>query len=84
MHILLEGVVPYETKLLLKFLIDEQRCLTLKELNSRLQTFDYGYMNTRNKPSPMGRDAINSPDTKLKQSGKHVYLGYSSYILFCI
>ena len=59
MHILLEGVVPYETKLLLKFLIDEQKCLTLKDLNSRLQAFDYGHMNKKNKPSPLGRDTIN-------------------------
>ena len=33
MHILLEGVVPYETKQFLKVLIDETRGLTLKALN---------------------------------------------------
>ena len=74
MHILLEGVVPYETKFLLKFLIDDERCMTLKELNSRLESFDYGYMNTKNKPSPIGRDTINSADTKLKQSGNFIHL----------
>ena len=47
MHILLEGVVPYETKLLLKLLI-ENKCLTVKELNSRMDSFDYGYMNRKN------------------------------------
>ncbi len=46
MHILLEGVVPYETKFLLKLLIDSEKCLTLKELNSRMESFYYGYMNT--------------------------------------
>lgn len=71
MHILLEGVVPYETKFLLKFLIDDQKCLTLKELNGRLECFDYGYMNIKNKPSPINRDAINSADTKFKQSGNY-------------
>ena len=74
MHILLEGVVPYETKFLLKLLIDSEKCLTLKELNSRMESFDYGYMNTKNKPSPIGRESINLADTKLKQSGKYKWL----------
>ena len=71
MHILLEGVVPYETKFLLKLLIDGEKCLTLKELKSRMDSFDYGYMNTRNKPSPITRESINMADTKLKQSGRY-------------
>lgn len=71
MHILLEGVVPYETKFLLKFLIDDQKCLTLKKLNGRLECFDYGYMNIKNKPSPINREVINSADTKFKQSGNY-------------
>lgn len=68
MHILLEGVVPYETKLLLKLLI-EDKCLTLNELNSRIESFDYGYMDRRNKPSPITRETMNMVDTKCKQSG---------------
>ena len=71
MHILLEGVVPYETKILLRFLIDDEKSLTLKELNSRMESFDYGYMNAKNKPSPITRETINLADTKLKQSGRY-------------
>lgn len=52
MHILFEGVVPYATKQCLKVLIDEKRCPTLRELNNRLESFNYGYMNNKNKPTP--------------------------------
>ena len=38
MHILFEGVVPYETKQFLKVLIDEKRGLTLKVLHHRLES----------------------------------------------
>ena len=72
LHILFEGVVPFETKLLLKFLVDENRALTLKVLNQRLESFDYGYMNVKTKPSPISRETINAlGDTKLKQSGMY-------------
>ena len=71
MHILLEGVVPYESKLLLKVLIDGIRCFTLKELNQKIESFDYGYMNKKNQPSPITRDTMNAvSDSKLKQTGK--------------
>ena len=44
MHILFDGVVPCETKRFLKVLIDEKRRLTLKELNHRMESFNYGYL----------------------------------------
>ena len=74
MHILFEGVVPYATKQCLKVLIDEKRCLTLRELNNRLESFNYGYMNNKNKPTPIARETLNAlDDAKLKQSGKLMY-----------
>ena len=70
MHVLLEGLVPYETKLVLKKLIDESRCFTLKELNHRIESFDYGYMNKKNQPTLITRDTINGlNEAKLKQTG---------------
>lgn len=68
MHVLLEGLVPYETKLLLKVLIGE-KVVTLQELNNRLESFDYGYMDKKDKPTLISRDTMNSSDFKLKQSG---------------
>ena len=70
MHILFEGIIPCETKLLLNYLIDERRRFTLKSLNRMIECFNYGYMNTKNKPSCITRASLNAVgDTKLKQSG---------------
>ena len=67
MHVLLEGLLPYETKLFLKKLIDESRCLTLKDLNQSIESKDYGYMNKKNKPTAIPRETINSlNEAKLK------------------
>lgn len=67
MHILFEGVVPYETKRFLKGLIDEKRSLTL---NHRMESFDYGYMHNKDKPTPIARETLNAlEDAKLKQNG---------------
>ena len=69
-HVLLEGVIPYETKLLLRVLIDEKRLFTINDFSQRLASFDYGYMESKNKPSPLTRESVNGCDAKLKQSGK--------------
>lgn len=42
MHDVLEGVLQYHTKELLKFYILEQKTFTLDELNNRIAPFDYG------------------------------------------
>ncbi len=42
MHDVLEGVLQYHTKELLKFYILEQKTFTLDELNNRIASFDNG------------------------------------------
>lgn len=51
MHDVLEGVAPLEVKLMLRQFIYEDKLFTLEQLNNRISSFDYGYMNERNKPS---------------------------------
>ena len=70
MHILFEGCIPYETKRLLKVLIDEVRCITLSEVNARIENFDYGFSEVKNKPNIITRENLNSDDCKLRQSGE--------------
>lgn len=48
MHDVLEGVAQYELKLL--FLYLKEQHLTLGELNLRIQSFDYGFMEKNNRP----------------------------------
>ncbi|KAI2655858.1 ATP synthase subunit b [Labeo rohita] len=50
MHDLLEGVGPYELKLVLSSSIVDKH-LTLEKLNFRITSFDYGFPDLKNKPS---------------------------------
>ena len=47
MHDLLEGYVPYKTKLMLKHFVQNDQLLSLSELNTRITNFRYGYMETK-------------------------------------
>lgn len=50
MHILFEGVMPWEVKLMLATFIQEKHYFTLNELNERIKCFSYGRSEARNKP----------------------------------
>lgn len=51
MHDVLEGILQYECKEMLKVFIREETYFTLDQLNERIKDFDYGYYNDKNKPS---------------------------------
>jgi len=53
MHDLLEGIVPFELKLILASFIFDKKYFSLQVLNARLASFDYGYLNRRNKPTAL-------------------------------
>lgn len=70
MHDILEGVLQYETKELLKNYIKEERYITLETLNDQIAKYDFGYYNDTNKPSPITEEKLSSHDNSLKQHGK--------------
>ena len=75
MHDVLEGVLQYEVKLLLRHLILEEKLCTLAQINSRLTSFDYGYQMSKDKLSPITDSRIHSTDSNLLgQSGMHIIL----------
>ncbi|XP_035805853.1 uncharacterized protein LOC111571121 isoform X1 [Amphiprion ocellaris] len=55
MHDLLEGVVQYELKLVFQYLVN-QKYLSLESLSQRIQTFNYGYIERKNRPSGLKMD----------------------------
>lgn len=55
MHDLLEGVVPYEIKLVLKKLIS-LGCFSLETINHRIAAFDFGYLESKNRPTQIKLD----------------------------
>ncbi|KAK0137993.1 hypothetical protein N1851_025801 [Merluccius polli] len=54
MHDILEGIGPYEVKLILNSLIENNH-LTLDKLNYRITSFNYGFADKRNKPSVISK-----------------------------
>ena len=50
MHVLLEGVIPYELTLMLTFFI-VNKCFTCAQLNDRIQSYEYSSSEANDKPS---------------------------------
>lgn len=48
MHDILEGVAQFEVKLILEYILENY--LTAKELSARIDSFNYGYTERRNRP----------------------------------
>lgn len=69
MHIMLEGVIPYEIQLILQFLARNDQ-LDLNRLNRNISTYPYGYFDKDDKPNTLNIKNImsNDPGTKFKQS----------------
>jgi hypothetical protein len=70
MHDILEGVLQYEVKEMLKHFIKVEHYLSLDILNDRITRYDFGYYNDKNKPSPITEQKLLSNDNSLKQHGK--------------
>lgn len=86
MHVLLEGVVPYELKLMLTCFVVDKRYLTGVQLNDRIESFAFSTQEARDKPSPIKPQAFTS-SASLSQSCKFsifysaVYM-YITHIFF--
>ena len=84
-HDILEGVLQYEVKELLKYLVSENIC-SLELINRKIAMFPYGYSDILNKPSEISREHLSSSDHKLRQNGMKklitVYFNYPISISF--
>ena len=72
MHDILEGALQYEIKLMLKVMIYEEEYFTLDILNSRLENIELGYMEAKDRPTPVSEITMASSGVSLKQAGMHV------------
>lgn len=69
MHVILEGILPLETRLMLAGFI-EDGFLTLQLLNNRIENFSYSRTEARNKPpKSIERPHLLGPKPKLHLSG---------------
>ena len=69
MHDILEGALQYEMKLMLRVMISEDRYFTLDTLNTRLDNFEFGYMESKDRPTPITDTTLHSNGISLKQAG---------------
>lgn len=67
MHVILEGVAPYEIKCVLKHLV-LSGYMDLDAFNSAIICFPYSPVDARDKPCPISVNTLSSNDNKLKQS----------------
>ena len=65
MHVMLEGVIPYEMKLMLGQFINNEHYFTLNVLNDRIQCFLYSPEEISEKPPPIKAEHL-IPGNKLK------------------
>lgn len=70
MHILLEGTLPLELKLMLSSFIRNKHYFTIEFLNDRISNFDYSSSEARNKPpKPFTSKMFSTDSPKLHLSG---------------
>lgn len=71
MHDLLEGALQYEMKLMLQEMICDDQFFTLDDFNTRLENLDLGYMEARDRPTPIAYKTLRRSGNSLKQAGKN-------------
>lgn len=78
MHDILEGALEYEMKLMLQQFIYEEHYFTLEELNTRMDFFHYGYMEIKDRPTPIADTTIKrGTGNLLKQEGESELLWWA-------
>ena len=68
MHDLLEGVLQYEVKLMLRKMIYVEKYFSLDRFNSRLVSIELGYMEIKDTPTPITSATLSSSGHNLKQA----------------
>lgn len=70
MHVLLEGVVPYEVSLMLTTFVTENKYFSVDFLNDRIDAFAYTSQEVKDKPSRIRSQSLTSRSTSMSQSCK--------------
>ena len=65
MHDVLEGVLQYETKLLLKQFISDDHYFSLAQLNQQIVSFELGYAEVKSRPTPISLASLQDTDSHL-------------------
>ena len=72
MHVLLEGVIPYSFKLMLRSFVNNKKYFSLNLLNERIFCFNFSYTESRDKPAQFTESILHS-EGKVRQAGIHSF-----------
>jgi len=82
MHDLLEGVCKYDIGLMLNKMIFSFKYFTLNTLNDRIESFNYGTIDIRNRPPLISVDSLRPTGTlKISASEMYCFVRYLSLIV---
>lgn len=73
MHNLLEGCFVYEIRALLLHCVTK-KYFSISGLNSRIQSFNFGYSEMGNKTAFIEKSTVRNTDAKLRQSATQMWL----------
>ena len=65
MYDVLEGLLQYEIKLMLQVMINTESYISLNELNTRLECMELGHMESKDQPTQITQNTLQSPGTSL-------------------
>ena len=71
LHDILEGVLQYEVKLLMRVMIERENYFTLENFIVCLENLELGYMECKSRPTPISMRTLKSTGNSLKQSGMY-------------
>ena len=69
MHVILEGVLPRNIRLLLNYCIFQKKYFSISILNKIITNFKFGDHEQTNRPRPIDKDRLTTNSDKLGQSG---------------
>ena len=73
MHDLLEGLLQYQMKLLLQYYCIETCSFSVTKLCGIMDSFELGFMEVKNRPTPITRKVLRAKDILLTQNGTSVH-----------
>ena len=76
MHDMLEGALQYEAKLIMQEFIYNDHYVSLADINSVIENFDFGHSEGKTRPTPISAQTLSNLDNSLKQNGTYITLYY--------
>jgi len=78
---MLEGVCEYDIGLIIKYMIFELKYFTVDTLNNRIETFNYGHIDIRNRPTLLSTENLKLEVIKMSAAESLCFTRYLGLII---